>query len=232
MGGQGPAGPDATGTRAGGPVTELLLVRHGVTIWNRERRFQGQIDTPLSDQGLAQAKRLAARLRGQPVAAVYASDLARARQTAEPIAQALGLPLQVDPGLRERAYGRFEGMTWDDIARELPEAFARWRAREPDFEIPGGGETLVALTRRVAAVLDGAVQRHRGERVVMVTHGGVLDSMYRIASGLPLQAPRNHELLNASLNTIGWDGGRFAVHAWADVSHLDDSADDPQVSGR
>jgi 2,3-bisphosphoglycerate-dependent phosphoglycerate mutase len=171
------------------------------------------------------------RLAGEPIAAVYSSDLARARDTAAPIARALGLPLLTEPGLRERGYGAFEGMTYSDIERDLADAFARWRQREPDFELPGGGETLRRFHHRVQAALDLLAGRHRGQSIVAVTHGGVLDSVYRIAAGLPMQAPRKHELLNASLNTIGWDGQAYSLIDWGDVRHLDDSQDDAQVAG-
>jgi probable phosphoglycerate mutase len=235
-------------------LTELVLVRHGVTAWNRQKRFQGHIDIPLDDEGRAQARRAAARLLAErtagapaddaegaevgevheptpPVTAIYASDLARARETAEPIAQALGLPLVVERGLRERYYGAFEGCNHDELVRDHAQAFERWRAREPDFELPGGGETLRAFSARVHDALLRLAQRHRGERIVAVTHGGFLDCAYRIASGLDLAAPRHHELLNASLNRIDWDGRRFSLVSWADVAHLHDSLDDVEARG-
>ena len=207
-------------------MTELVLLRHGVTSWNRERRFQGHIDIPLDDEGHRQARLAAQRLAQEPISAVYASDLGRAVQTARPIAQALGLELGSEPGLRERHYGAFEGLDHDALEREHPEAFARWRAREPDFPLPGGGETLRSFHARVEAALLRLALRHPGERVVAVTHGGVLDCVYRIASGLDLSAPRRHDLLNASVNRIAWDGGRFRLLAWGDVAHLEAALDD------
>lgn len=212
-------------------MTELVLVRHGVTAWNRARRFQGHIDIPLDDEGHRQARLAAGRLASEPVAAVYASDLGRARQTAEPIARALGLPLGVEPGLRERHYGAFEGLDHDALERDHAEAYARWRAREPDFALPGGGESLRSFHARVQAALQRLVLCHPGERVVAVTHGGVLDCVYRIATGLDLSAPRRHEILNASLNRVAWDGGRFRLVAWADVAHLESALDDVDSRG-
>ena len=209
----------------------LILVRHGVTEWNRERRFQGQIDTPLSTEGLEQAARVARRLSGEPIAAVYSSDLLRAWQTAEPIASGLHLPLQAEPGLRERAYGDFEGRTFDEIQQHLADAYQRWRAREPDFALPGNGESLRDFHGRVERTVRLITQRHPGQAIVMVTHGGVLDSAYRIGSGLPLTAARQFDLLNASLNTIGWDGNRYSLHTWADVAHLSGSLDDVEARG-
>ena len=208
------------------PRTEIVLVRHGVTAWNKARRFQGQTDIPLDEEGHRQARLAGRRLASEPIAAVYASDLARAWQTGEAIAAALGLVVQAEPGLRERHYGAFEGRDFDEIRREMPEAHARWQARDPHLTPGGSGESLLVLHDRVRAALDGLARRHAGERVVAVTHGGVLDCVYRIASGLPMQAPRRHDIPNAGLNRIAWDGEAFSVLAWADVEHLSGALDD------
>ena len=212
-------------------MAELVLVRHGVTAWNKDRRFQGQIDIPLDDEGRAQAALAGARLAGERVDAVYSSDLGRAWQTAQAIAEASGLALRAAPGLRERHYGAFEGCTHDEIRRDQPDAFARWHAREPDYVLPGGGESLASFHGRVLAALRELAIRHAGQRVVAVTHGGVLDCAYRIATGLSLTAPRRHDLLNASLNRIAWDGTAFSVVRWADVEHLAGAEDDLEARG-
>lgn len=206
-------------------------MRHGVTAWNRERRFQGQLDTPLEGQGFEQARRTGRRLASWPLAAVYASDLLRARQTAEAIAAPHGLALRLEPRLRERHYGRFEGCTYAEIERIDADAYRRWRDREPDFALPGGGETLRALQRRVDAALRELARRHPGETIAVVTHGGVLDCAFRLATGLALDAPRTHELLNASLNRIAWRGEAFALLEWADAAHLADAIDDAAQGG-
>jgi probable phosphoglycerate mutase len=201
-------------------MVELLLIRHGVTAWNRERRFQGQTDIPLDDEGHLQAQRLAAALSASGVAAVYASDLARAWQTAKPLADLLGLPLIAERGLRERHYGMFEGQTFDALERDRADEFERWRHRDPDFELPGGGESLRVLHARVEAALTALARRHPGQRVAAVTHGGVLDCAYRVATGLGLAEPRRHHILNASINRIGFEDGEFRLIDWGDVGHL------------
>ncbi|MGD9944152.1 MAG: histidine phosphatase family protein [Burkholderiaceae bacterium] len=212
------------------PMTELILVRHGITPWNRERRFQGQIDIPLSDEGVQQAQRTGRRLASLPLAAVYSSDLARARQTAEPIAASRSLALQFEPGLRERHYGGFEGLTRDELLRDHADAFRRWREREPDFQLPGaGGETLRQFYQRVEATLRALAARHAGETIVAVTHGGVLDCAYRVATGLGLSAQRDFDLFNASVNRIGWDGGAFRLLGWGEVGHLNEAVDDVEA---
>lgn len=201
-------------------MTELVFIRHGVTDWNVARRFQGCIDIALNAEGLAQARVTAERLADWPLSAVYASDLGRARQTAEPIAQGLGLSVEIEPDLRERHYGLFEGCTHDELQRDHPEAYRHWRDRVPDYALPGGGESLVVLRARVLAQMHRLVAKHAGQRIAAVTHGGVLDTIYRIATGLAPDAPRRFELNNASINRVGWDGERFSVLDWGDVSHL------------
>ena len=210
--------------------TSLILIRHGVTDWNRAHRFQGHIDIPLNDEGRRQAAAVARRFAASPdrerIAAIHVSDLSRAVQTAAPIAEALGLPLQRDPSLRERHYGGFEGRTHEELERDEPDAWRRWRARDPDFVPPGGGESLRGFHTRVEGALRALARRHPSRIVIAVAHGGVLDCAYRIAAGLPMQAPRGHSLLNASLNRISFDGSRFALVDWADVTHLDEALDD------
>jgi probable phosphoglycerate mutase len=174
-------------------ITHLIVIRHGETAWNRERRLQGQLDIPLNDTGHAQARALAGSLAGEPVDAIYSSDLSRAMQTAAPLSEVLGVPVQSEPRLRERCYGTLEGMTYAEVAQQRPEDFARWQAR---------------------------VRRHPGERIALVAHGGVLDCLYREATGMTLEAPREHELLNASVNRLRSDSHRLTVAQWADVSHL------------
>ena len=207
-------------------LTTLIFIRHGVTDWNRARRFQGQTDIELNADGREQAERTGRRFETEPIAAVYSSDLARGRQTAEPIARVLGLSLNLAEGLRERRYGVLEGRTHDELLRDHPDTYARWRAREPQFEPPGGGESLASLRIRVERQMHALARAHAGQAVVAVTHGGVLDCIYRIAAGLPTDAPRSFELRNASLNRVGWDGRSFSVLSWGDVSHLMATRDD------
>jgi len=200
-----------------------------VTAWNRQRRFQGHRDIGLDDQGHEQARRLAGRLADAGLVAVHTSDLARARDTAAPVAARLGLPAVTDTGLRERCYGDFEGRTYDEIEAAFPDAFARWQAREPDFVLPGGGESLRDFAARCAEAFERIARSYPGGRVAAVSHGGVLDIAYRLATGLALEAPRRHELLNASINRIRFEDGRWSLVDWADVAHLDSVLDDASV---
>jgi probable phosphoglycerate mutase len=211
-------------------ITDLILIRHGETDWNLARRFQGHQDISLNAEGLRQAHGAARRLGqrpldyglatppGQSPALLFTSDLMRCRQTAEPIGQALGLAPIVEPRLRERTFGVLEGLTVDELRRDHAESFARWQAREPDFAVERA-ESLRIFAARVQGVLDDLIARYAGRTLVMVTHGGVLDVVYRIGQGMPIEAPRKVEIPNASLNRLRHDGQRLTVVHWGDVSH-------------
>lgn len=210
---------------------ELLLVRHGETAWNAEHRIQGQLDVPLSPRGIWQARRLAARLvdDGGRLDGIVASDLARAVMTAEPLATECSLPVELDPRLRERHFGVFQGERLDDIAARWPEAFAAWRARDPAWAMDQG-ESATAFQTRVLAALREITQRHEGGRVLVVAHGGVLDVAFRHARHLAWDAPRAHQMLNAAINRLHArcmpSGIALEVLDWADAAHLDASRDE------
>lgn len=203
----------------------LTLVRHGETAWNMDRRIQGQLDLPLNETGVQQALAAAGRFRPGMIDVLYSSDLVRAASTAEPIARAAGVPVQPDQCWRERHFGEFQGWRYQQIADEQPAVFARMEARDPEQDL-SGGESLNRFMARVKAGLDALVARHRGQRVVIVSHGGVLDCIYRVATGLPLSAPRSFPVYNASLNHLCWSGGRWQVTDWADIAHLMESRDE------
>lgn len=204
-------------------VTRLVAVRHGETAWNVDTRIQGQLDIPLNDTGLWQAQRAGRALAEEPIAAVYASDLSRARQTAQEIARPLGLEVIADTGLRERGFGSFEGRTFAAIDAETPEDARRWRTRDPEFA-PLGGESLLVFRDRVTRTVARLAAMHPGELVVMVAHGGVMDVLYRAATRQDLQAPRTWHLGNAAINRLLWTPEGLTLVGWGDVGHLEDAA--------
>jgi glucosyl-3-phosphoglycerate phosphatase len=161
-------------------VTTLLLVRHGETDWNRDGRWQGHSDTHLNDLGREQARRVAAELDGVDV--VYASDLARAQETAEIIAAALELDVRTDPRLRERSFGAWEGLTAPEIEERFAEDLARWRVG--DGAGAADAEQFDAFAQRVRAFLDDTLARHPGDTVLVVAHGGTIRVIHALASGL------------------------------------------------
>ena len=171
--------------------TRVLLLRHGETAWNVDRRIQGHLDPPLNERGRWQAQQLGLALQGEDLGAVYSSDLARALDTAGAVAQACGLPVQTDPALRERGFGRFEGLTYDEIEQGWPEDSLRWRQRQPDFCV-GGGESLTVFSARCVSAVTRWARAHPGQAIAVVAHGGVLDCLYRAAAGPLWSAPSHH----------------------------------------
>ena len=206
-------------------ATRIIAIRHGETAWNVDTRIQGHLDIPLNDTGLWQARQLARALAGEPLSAIYASDLQRAHTTARAIAEVTGAPLVPEPALRERSFGELEGRTFAEIEAELPEQARRWRQRDPHFA-PEGGETLVQLRERIAATTHRLAAQHTGGLVVLVAHGGVLDVLYRLATGQELQAPRTWQLANAAINRLLWTPEGLTLVGWADTQHLDTATRD------
>ena len=200
--------------------TRIVAVRHGETAWNVELRMQGQLDVPLNDVGRWQAARVAAALADQPFDAIYASDLSRARETAEIAARAQGGAVIADTGLRERCFGVFQGLTFDEVAQRWPEGARRWKQREPDYA-PEGAESLRVFAARGVAAVERLAAAHRGQSIAVFTHGGVLDSLYRAAARAPLQAPRSWALGNAAINRLLHTPQGFALVGWNDTAHLE-----------
>jgi probable phosphoglycerate mutase len=215
------------------PAATLLLIRHGETGWNAQGRIQGHRDTDLSERGRRQAQVLARYLAaaGTPIDAVVASDLARARQTAEPLAAVLGLPLAIDPRLRERGFGLFEGHTYEEAEARWPNEYAIWRRRDAGYAVPGGESYLQTRARTLESLHDIAA-RHGGATVAVVTHGGVLDVVYRAAHAIPWETPRSHLLPNASIGRVQARAAatgaevELRVESWADRAHLDGALDE------
>jgi broad specificity phosphatase PhoE len=168
-------------------MTTLLLVRHGETDWNAEGRLQGHTDRPLNDYGRRQATDLADRLAGEEIAAIYASDLARATETAEIVGARLGLPVVVDPDLREKNWGSWEGLTSDERLTV-------------EFE----GESTEEHRERILRAVARIVERHPGQRVVVVTHGGSLRRIQAAVSGVAMPV-----IDNCAVWSLSHENGRF-----------------------
>lgn len=202
-------------------MTELILIRHGQTELNRGPFFQGQIDVPLNALGEAQAGRLAARLAAEAPEAMLCSDLLRTRQTAEPSARRLQLQADTDAALREQHFGQFEGLSFDQVAQRYPEAFASWQRHHPEDAVPGG-ESVIAFHARVIGAVRSIAAAHAGRRIAVVTHGGVLDMVWRTARGLPLSGTRQCAIPNAGINRLRITGETIEILAWADDAHVAD----------
>lgn len=203
----------------GGAATGLLFIRHGETDWNRLQRFQGHVDIPLNDNGRAQAARLAARLAAERHDALYSSDLQRARQTAAPLAAAWGRDDGVLPGFREQNFGLLEGLDAPTIQQRHPALWQGWLQQDADFAAPGG-ESQRQFHARVLGALRDLVAAHAGQRVVVVTHGGVLDMLWRSAHGLPLAGLRQCHIPNTGINRLRWAGAALQIEVWGDDAHI------------
>jgi broad specificity phosphatase PhoE len=191
-------------------VTTLLLARHGETDWNRDGRWQGQTDTPLNDRGREQARALAAEVAGNGITAVYASDLARARDTAAVVAERLRVPLHIDPRLRELQFGRWEGLTTPEIEQRYPDEIASWRAEDGSSAV-AGGETYAEMSARVVAALTQIAAGHPSEDVLVVLHGGPIRGLLAHAAGLTYaeQRRRRTHLANCDVVRVAVEDGTF-----------------------
>lgn len=206
-------------------ATRIIAIRHGETAWNVAGRLQGHTDEPLNERGQWQARQTAQALADEELAAIYSSDLRRAQATAHAIAQASGAPLTLTPELRERCFGRMEGYTFPELEAAHPEQARRWRQRDPAFA-PEGGESLRAMRDRILAATARLAAPHLGQQIVLVAHGGVLDMLYRHATGQPLEAPRGWPLENAAINRLLWTPtGQLTVVGWAHTIHLENQGE-------
>lgn len=201
--------------------TRILAIRHGETAWNVDTRIQGHLNIPLNETGHWQAERLGQALAGEDIAAIYASDLSRAHETAMYVSRATGVAVLPELGLRERGFGDFEGRTFAEIEIALPDQAERWRKRDPAFA-PAGGESLLQVQARVLATVNRLAQQHPGELIVMVGHGGVMDVLYRAATRLDLQAARTWLLGNTAINRLLWMPEGLSLVGWSDTQHLAD----------
>ncbi|MBK7766610.1 MAG: histidine phosphatase family protein [Sulfuritalea sp.] len=204
--------------------TRFCIVRHGETDWNSERRIQGQIDIDLNAAGETQARALGPGLSGHSFAAVYSSDLLRAWNTARIATAGLGLAVSPAPTLRERHFGVLQGLTRDEARQRYPEIYLEHQARSLHSDYRGG-ETLAGFARRVTDGLAEMALRDAGQTVLAFTHGGVLDIVYRVATGRALEAPRNFLLPNAAVNWLEHSDGHWRLISWGDCGHLEGALD-------
>ncbi|MEW5313606.1 MAG: hypothetical protein WDW38_005161 [Sanguina aurantia] len=200
--------------------TELLLVRHGETLWNLEARLQGQLHTApgLNTRGRLQAQALAVALSTEHLDAIYSSDLLRCQETALAVASARAQHLQavLDPRLRERHLGLLQGLTYSEAPVQQPAAWECLRDKSFDTAVLGGGESAEDVRRRVVAALEDIAAAHPGQRVLVVAHGGVLHAIYRHTMGRPFPG----KVLNGSRHVLAIQGNKHVLRSWNDCSHL------------
>jgi probable phosphoglycerate mutase len=191
-----------------------------------EKRIQGHTDIPLNETGRAQALAMAFNAAHQRFHAIYSSDLLRATETARVLAQREDHQVKLLPQLRERHFGIFQGITADEGAVLHPAAYARYVARDLDYDFETG-ESLRRFADRVADGIDWLVRHHGGQTIAAVSHSGVLDVIYRRATGRPLHTPRDFKIPNCGLNWFHFDGQGWHLEAWGDRHHLHEVLSEP-----
>jgi alpha-ribazole phosphatase len=182
----------------------LILIRHGETDWNVDGRWQGHADVPLNTRGRAQAKRTAHSLAKVEFAAIYSSDLARARQTAEILSQAVRLPVRTDPRLREIDQGAWQGMKQIEIEAQYAEAFQS-RRQNPLTVAPPGGETVSQVRTRVLAAIRDIIAAHPCQTVAVVSHGFALALVLTHYRGIEIERVWDHIPENGEINILELD---------------------------
>lgn len=204
--------------------TEIVLVRHGETVWNAEGRVQGQGDSPLTERGTAQAQAVARRLQHESFTTLYASHLGRVIETARYIAAITGHAITIDERLQERHYGIFEGLTYDEAQRQHREHYEAYRAHRytADFALPGA-ESIRQLSERGQVVLQELARKHPGERLVIVSHGAFLGAVLRHFLGVPLDGKHGFRLANGSVSVVIFEDDDWQVTTLGEVYHLGDA---------
>ena len=201
----------------------LLLIRHGESTWNHQHRIQGQLDPPLSEKGRRQAELLAKRLSGRRVAAIYASDLKRAMETAAPLEKALGVAVQSMTDLREVFLGEWEGLHTQELVRRYPDAWAKWTV-EPSWDLVPGGEGGDAFEARVGSAVEAMFEAHPHDDAIVVTHGGVIQVALHRVMGRPSRGLFPFRISNASITVVEKREGSVVIAGVNDVGHLEDGA--------
>ena len=200
-------------------TTTLILIRHGETEWNRAGRIQGHTDSALTPEGIAQAEACAARLRDERIDQIIASDLGRAQHTAALLNKPLQQPLRFDASLRDRSFGIAEGSTYAELDRLYPELFSRVREVDTHYSVDGA-ESRAQFHQRVRDSIRTIAAHHPGQRVLVVTHGGVLGAIYRWLHHLPIASPHKIDIPNVGYNRIAHTDDEWQIEVWGDVSHL------------
>jgi alpha-ribazole phosphatase len=203
-------------------MIRLLLIRHGQTAWSVQRRYQGTTDIALDDKGQQQAAALGAHFTGKTVHAVYSSNLARAMQTAEHIARAVGVPVTPDSRLRETSFGLWEGLTYAQIQERYPQELAAWQA-DPLTNLPPQGEGLSRLTARVSEAVRDIEAGHAGQTVAIVAHGGVVRAIICHVLNLPSRVFWRMEVGAASVSELHLYGDTATIALLNDRHMLDGS---------
>lgn len=200
--------------------TRLIFIRHGQTEWNAQEIWQGHRDSPLTERGRHEIAALGNRMKTMEFDHLYSSDLGRAWQTAQSIAQSTGHSISTESFLREKNLGIFEGLKTTQLLEHYPAEFEQFQSFDPDFVIPNG-ESIRQFFKRSVAGFETLADRHPQQTLVVVSHGGVLSNLFRYIFELPFKMRQRIDIRNTSLNAVSYLEGNWRLHFWGDVSHLE-----------
>jgi 2,3-bisphosphoglycerate-dependent phosphoglycerate mutase len=212
------------------PRTRFILIRHGETHWNVEEREMGQLDSPLTVRGIAQAQSLAGRLLPVSFTTIYSSDLPRAVGTAQIIAKEKSMPVHFDLRLRERNMGIFQGLTVAEMHEMYPSEKAEYSRIGFTYVIPGGESAKQRLDRTVLC-LNEIGEKHPNETVLCVTHGGILMGFFQYVLGMDPMSGARFKRQNAAINIFEKNNEKWVLETWGDTSHTErlGNLDDPHA---
>ncbi len=199
--------------------TRITIVRHGETMWNRAMQLQGHQDSPLTEEGVAQAEMLAETICNKTFDICISSDLGRTKHTTSIINRHLKLDVIYNERLRERAFGVMESRFQDELKQNLPEVWDGYINRIPDFQIPEG-ESLIQFNNRIIGELEKIANQYSGKHVLVVAHGGVLDCVIRRIFNIELDRPRCFNIYNTSVNSFTIKEDQWILEQWGNVEHL------------
>jgi broad specificity phosphatase PhoE len=196
--------------------TLVTVVRHGETMWNREGKHQGWLDSDLTQHGISQAKRVADILMNRSFSTLYSSDLGRAWQTAKLLADKLSLNVNLDKRLREQNLGILEGLSIHQFKEIYPEEYTKHLIRKADYYLPGG-ESIRQVYERSTSCLEELVRKHQNESILIVTHGWILECFLRKVLEIPLEQPRRFSLKNCSINSFSFVNENWRLESWGEI---------------
>ncbi|WP_045027873.1 histidine phosphatase family protein [Draconibacterium sediminis] len=200
-------------------ATEITIIRHGETVWNRQKRIQGQRNSKLSENGITQAELVAEALGKREFDVLISSDLQRAVETANIINKQLVLPHEYNANLRERSFGIFEGKNFAEIEEKYPEEYRRYKERDPGFVVPGG-ESIEQMYKRVISEIEAIALKFKDQKVLIVAHGLVLEMMMYKTFNLKLDEPRAFSINNSSISSFYIEGDNWFLKEWGVIEHL------------
>lgn len=200
-------------------MTKVIFIRHGQTSWNKEKKYQGHSDISLNENGLRQAELVGKRLAVEKINAIYSSDLLRARQTAEHIAQYHALPIITKQGFREINFGVWEGLTYQEIMESWPAIFTTMYS-QPSLTCPPQGESFDMMRQRVIMELRPCITNHQNETIVIVSHGGTMRAILCAALGINLDKMWFIRQDNTAINIIQYFDHKIVVSLVNDTCHI------------